>query len=599
MTRPPSPASLRLLIIALLAAAAGVAINPRAAAAGALAAGRDRALAAGAELVAIGAHAELALLLANPGLTRMRSAKRRAEESLIDFVELMWPVLEREQPFVRSWVQEAICQHLEAVTAGRLTNVLMNVPPGSTKTYLTCVFWPAWEWGPRDRPDLRFMSWSYSPKLTEEANANCRKLIESEVYQRFWGSRFTIDRESDAKSYFRNDHGGWMRSSSVGGASTGFRADRLIWDDPHNVKDVRSIGSTAKLKEATHWFSKSLPTRVRNASDNIAKVKVPFWVREIHGMPFEDDPLDKRKVTASATIGIMQRVHQHDLSGIVLKHPALGYEVLLIEMRFKGDQHPARMMPGWRESSIGYKDPRTKYGDLADPIRFPEEAVAKLEASLMLEGGSEAVAAQLDQWPFEVGGSWFKVEWLPIMPVGDVPPDVPRGKRGWDLGGGGESANADPSASARLARGGPDKKFYLWHTAKKRGSPGDVEQFIKKQHAEDDRSIDWSIPEDPGTGKLYADYIKRECAVGRYVTSSPEAKDKVTRAKPVSGQAQVGQFVIVDHPGAELARAELVDFPYGEHDDIVDAISRAFAAVIKEPEQVPTVFGGYIVSGAS
>jgi len=568
--RRPAVAVL-LLALAGLAVAAGTALDARAAAA------HVRARASGA---LFDLSPELALLLTNHGDAAMEEARRRAEAHLIDFVELMWPVVEPGQPFVRSWVQEAICQHLEAVHAGRLRNLLMNVPPGSTKSYLTCVFFPAWEWGPRNRPDLRFMTWSYSPKLTEFANEQCRKILESEVYRRFWGDRFTIDPNSDAKSYFRNNHGGWCRSSSVGGASTGFRADRLIWDDPHNVKDARNVGSMAKLKEATSWFSKSLPTRVRNASGNIAKVKVPLWVREVHGAGLEDDPDDGgRPVTASATIGIMQRVHLHDLSGIVLRNPELGYEVLLIEMRFKGAEHPARRSPGWRGSSIGYQDPRTQIGQLADPIRFPEEEVAKLEAQLMLEGGSDAVAAQLDQWPLEVSGSWFKVDWLPMIEPHEVPAGTGPGKRGWDFASS-SSPGADRTASARLERG-PDKRFYLLHSAAKRGGPGDVEAFIARQHADDPRAVDWSIPRDPGAaGALFASYVVREIAPGRHVASSPETGDKVTRAKPVSAQAQHGNFVIVRHPGWEQTRAELVDFPYGEHDDLVDAISRAFAAVL-------------------
>jgi predicted phage terminase large subunit-like protein len=590
------PASLLVVMLALLAAAAGSSLNARAAIVGLVDVGRARALAAGAELSALAAQAELAVLLADLGQTRLRTAKRRAELRLIDFVELMWPVVEREQPFVRSWVQEAICLHLEAVHDGRITNLLMNVPPGSTKSFLTCVFFPAWEWGPKKRPDLRFMAWSYSPKLTEAANENCRKIIESPLYQQFWGAHVVIDRDSDAKNYFRNSAGGWCRSSSVGGASTGFRADRLIWDDPHNVKDVRGAGDSAKLKEATHWFSKSLPTRVRNASGNISKVKVPYWVRAAHGQGLENDPLDgARKATVSATIGIMQRVHLHDLSGIVLRNPALGYEVLLIEMRFKGDRHPARMLPTWRGSTIGYQDPRTRYGDLCDPIRFPEDAVAKLEAQLMLEGGSDAVAAQLDQWPMEAGGKRFRAEWLPIVEPHQVPADVSIGKRGWDWASG-EAADADRTADARVGRSASSRKFYLWDTHAMRGGPGAVDAFIRQRHADDPPAVDWSIPRDPGaTGKLFAAYVVRELAAGRHIHSSPETGNKDDRLKPVSAQAEHGNFFVVRHPGCEVAIAELIDHPYGDFDDINDAISRAFAAVVMQPEEVPTVLGGYIV----
>jgi len=526
-------------------------------------------------------------LLADPAATRLELARLRAELHLIDFVELMWPVIDPGQPFVRTWVQEAICAHLEAVSNGKITKLLITVPPGFTKSRLVNVMWPAWEWGPRNRPDLRYMSWSYSDSLSEEQNGDCRRVIESEVYQRFWGDRFQIEGHGKAKSYYRNSHGGWRRSSSVRGQATGFRADRLLFDDPHAVKDG---DSQAALAMGTRWFARTLPTRVRNASGTV-NVRVPFWVRDVHGRKLDIDPDDDRPIAASATIGIMQRIHLHDIAGVILKNPALGYELLLIEMRYKGADHPARRSPAWRPSSIGYVDPRHDFGELADPIRFPLDKVDEMEAQMMIDGGSDAVCAQHDQWPLEESGSWFKLEWLPIIEPHEVPLGVGVGKRGWDLGGGGVSAKADPTASARLARG-PDKRFYLWDTQTKRGSPGDVEAFIKKQHVDDPLSVDWSIPEDPGTGKLYATYIKRECAVGRYASSSPEAKDKVTRAKPVSGQAQAQNFAIVRHPGCELAQRELIDFPYGDHDDIVDAISRAFTAVVRCPD-LPADHGGY------
>lgn len=534
----------------------------------------------------------LGALLARPqetrAATRSLDAKERCEASFLDFVELMWPVLDPSQPFSRGKVQEAIGEHLEAVTDGRIKNLLANVPPGSTKTYLVNVFWPAWEWGPKNRPDLRYMSWSYSPDLALQANDDCRKIIKSEVYQRFWGDRFTLDESSDAKGFYRNDKGGWRRSSSVGGASTGFRADRLIWDDPHNVRDA---DSPAALLAATRWFARSLPTRVRNAGGGAVDVRVPIWVRDVHG-DLLDDPDDARPVTASATIGIMQRVHLHDISGIILKNPALGYEILLIEMRYRGADHPARKLPTWPRSRIGYQDWRTERGELADPVRFSEEAVAKLEAQLMLEGGTDAIASQLDQWPTAESGEWFKVEWLPVVQPQDVPPEVPRGKRGWDLGGGGASKAADPTACARVARGGPGRKFYVWHTATKRGSPGDHDEFMVAQHKADPMDVDWSVPEDPGTGKRLASYIAREIGAGRYVHTSPEPGDKVTRAKPVSAQAKHGNLVMVWHPGIEAAIAELVDFPYGQHDDIVDAISRAFAMVVDQGD-AREAHGGY------
>src|ERR1700682_1651875 len=49
---------------------------------------------------------------------------------LISFIRHFWHVLEPETPFVDGWPLWAICEDLEAVTAGEITRLLMNVPPG-------------------------------------------------------------------------------------------------------------------------------------------------------------------------------------------------------------------------------------------------------------------------------------------------------------------------------------------------------------------------------------------------------------------------------------------------------------------------------------
>ena len=63
--------------------------------------------------------------------------------SLAGFVRRAWPVLEPGQPLKWGWALDAICAHLEAVADGRLTRLLINVPPGMAKSLLTGVFLPA------------------------------------------------------------------------------------------------------------------------------------------------------------------------------------------------------------------------------------------------------------------------------------------------------------------------------------------------------------------------------------------------------------------------------------------------------------------------
>jgi hypothetical protein len=115
-------------------------------------------------------------------------AKLRREQSgrgsLINFVRYFWHTLEpQSRKLVEGWPLEAICLHLEAVTFGDITRLLINVPPGFMKSLLTDVFWPAWEWGPMNMPHLRYVAFSYSDTITTRDNNKMIRLVSSPSYR--------------------------------------------------------------------------------------------------------------------------------------------------------------------------------------------------------------------------------------------------------------------------------------------------------------------------------------------------------------------------------------------------------------------------------
>ena len=65
---------------------------------------------------------------------------------LIDFVRWAWPIVEPGRTFVEGLHIEAICEHLEAVTLGRIRRLIINIPPRYGKSNLVTVLWPCWEW---------------------------------------------------------------------------------------------------------------------------------------------------------------------------------------------------------------------------------------------------------------------------------------------------------------------------------------------------------------------------------------------------------------------------------------------------------------------
>ena len=104
------------------------------------------------------------------------------EESLVEFVRRAWHVVEPGAEYVHGWHVDFLCAHLEAISDGvvlddgRFYNrLLANVPPGTMKSLLVNVFWPSWEWGPRNMPHLRYVCTSHSQNLAIRDSTKDRK----------------------------------------------------------------------------------------------------------------------------------------------------------------------------------------------------------------------------------------------------------------------------------------------------------------------------------------------------------------------------------------------------------------------------------------
>ena len=124
--------------------------------------------------------------------TRMQRLKADCEADLLTFIKAFWHILEPSEPFNSSWVVETMCDLLMAVTDGHHLRVILNVIPGSGKSLILCVFWPAWEWGPCNLPHLRYISASYNIDLPERDNDRFSRLVQHPEYQRLWGDRVKI-----------------------------------------------------------------------------------------------------------------------------------------------------------------------------------------------------------------------------------------------------------------------------------------------------------------------------------------------------------------------------------------------------------------------
>lgn len=297
---------------------------------------------------------------------------RECEEDLYEFVKTFWHVVEPANPLIPGWVMEAVCSHLMAVSYDTIQRAIINVPPGCSKSLLSCVFFPAWEWGPRNMPSLRYAAFSYTSTLTERDNGRLLHLISSPLYQDYWGERFSV---SGGKIKITNSETGWKLATSISGVGTGERADRLLLDDLNNVKESES---RAILDNTNRWIREVMPTRLNH--------------------------LDR-----SAIIAIQQRTAEDDCTGTLVAGRD-DWTWLMIPMRYEPDRHC--------ETAIGWSDPRTEEGELCWPERFSPEATKALEREM----GEHAWHGQMQQSPKPRGGGIIKDEWWQPWPNPNTPP---------------------------------------------------------------------------------------------------------------------------------------------------------------------------------
>lgn len=468
---------------------------------------------------------------------RTERAVRRAEASLAEFAKQAWHVLEPNTPLKWGWALDAICMHLQAVSDGDLKRLLMNVPPGSMKSLLTGVIWPAWEWGPLDAPHIRYLSTSHKQDLAVRDNLKCRRLIQSQWYQERWPIALTSDQ--NAKTKFENDRTGFREAMSFT-SMTGSRGDRVILDDPLSVDGANS---DAELRAVESTFREALPTRVNN-----------------------DD---------SAIVVIMQRLHEKDPSGIILKEK-LGYEHLCIPMRFEPDRKC--------RTSIGFEDPRTDKGELFFPERFPENSVKVLEMTL----GEYATAGQLQQRPSPAGGGILKVKhfnkWRGALPVFDYI------LQSYDTAFTKDTAN-DPTACTVWGcfdNKGERSALLLdaWadHLTYPELRPKVIEDWKAVYGGSDTRrgkKADGILIEKKGSGQsLLQDLWNSNIPAHSY---DPGRSDKTQRAHNVAPVLEMGVLYIPEsekRPGEFVGWAQdfmeqVEKFPNGDHDDYVDTFTQA------------------------
>ena len=517
--------------------------------------------------------------------------KAEAAESLVSFIRMAWSIVEPGQPYTHGWHIDAICEHLEAITDGHeladgtlYNRLLVNVPPGTMKSLITNVFWPAWEWGPCNMPHLRYVCAAHKVEnLSARDSRRMRQLITSEWYQARWGELVKLAKDQNEKLNFVNSVGGFRIATAIT-SLTGIRGDRVIIDDPHSVDSAAS--ETQRQTEVT-TFLEAIPTRL-------------------------NDPI------RSSIVIIMQRLHEEDVSGVILDKQ-LGYDHLMLPMEYD----PARAFP----TKLGFVDPRSEAGELLFPERFPAEVVTRDKRVM----GPYATAGQFQQEPTPRGGGVIKREWWRLYEASVFPPmeyvvaslDTAYTIKAendfsaltvWGLFSGAQAQRIDAYATrggqrrdtqdamnmfdqaAQVLHKGPEgprgdqPRLMLMDGWQERLELHDLVEKVAKSCRR--LKVDLLLIENKAAGHSVAQEIRRlysheDWGVQMY---DPKTLDKLARLYSIQHLFAEGIIYAPDRAFADMVIQQVSVFPKGKNDDIVDTVSMAVkhfrdrGLLVREPE---------------
>jgi predicted phage terminase large subunit-like protein len=196
-------------------------------------------------------------------------------------------------------------------------------------------------------------------------------------------------------------------------------------------------------------------------------------------------------------------------------------------------------------------------------------------------GGDFAISGQFQQRPAPRGGGMFKRDWIKVVDLHEVPSGGQRA-RGWDLAGS-RDGRAAFTVGARLERHERDGRavYYVTDIVRDRLTPGQVRDKILACAVRDGRSVTQDLPQDPGQAGLAQKHDLAGLLDGYSFSITPESGSKEDRARPLAAQAEAGNLHVVRAPWTEALIRELTTFPAGAYKDQVDALSRAYARLLR------------------
>lgn len=475
--------------------------------------------------------------------------KRAVKSSLFSFIKYFWSEYDASELQV-NWHMEKICEELELV-AHRVAkglpadyDLLINVPPGTTKTAMVSIFFPVWCW--TNWYKLKFITSSHGRDLSLASAEASRDIIRSDKFQELFPeiqvkqdsdkvSRFTIVKkvwkyEGQEPILYK---GGGRLSTSVEAKVVGFHGHIIIWDD---LVDQNTSISEASMKRAIGHLDQALGMR----------------------------KVDK---ASSTMIGIMQRLSQADPSGHWLKK--------------RGDQIRHICLPGEIKEYKKFLKPVEweKYyiDNLLDPVRMGWVELDKIRTIL----GQYGYAGQVGQNPVPPGGGMFQIDNIAITNTLPWVDQYVSTVRYWDKAGteGGGAYTVGLKMSV-LTSG----KFIVLDIKRGQWASHEREKIIRQCAEADGTGCKIYLEQEPGSGGKESVQNSIRNLAGYSAFADRPTGDKALRADPYSVQVNNGNVSLFQAKWNDTYIDELENFPFSLYKDQVDASSGAFNMLTKRKQ---------------
>jgi predicted phage terminase large subunit-like protein len=477
--------------------------------------------------------------IADISLDQITAEKLR--RSLFEFAKHFWPVIDPNE-LKAGWYFRAVCDHLQhAVDFKRL---LICLPPGSAKSILTQIMYPAWKW--THDPTVRFLCCTHGKSLSTDFQIRCRRLMQSPEYQKLFGDVWQFEKDQNNAEKFANNRGGSRQACSVESGVIGHRAEQIIFDDPN---DIGKIDHASERDKVWVFWCQVLSSRVNTP---VAKAK---------------------RQGKDARIIIQQRCHPEDLSGrLIATDSENDWTKLILPMEYDGKRKCTTHLNGEQF----FFDQRTRLGELL--FRH----ISKTEIpKLKREKGLAVWQAQYNQDPRGSDGAIFsEKDFRYYTAQGDnfqVGDKLYGKSECWrfatvDLALGEKTSRDYTVIAVWAVTPGYEILLLDCNRGKIRGS----EVVPLLVDASNRHNLSYTIIEDTGFQRLI---IQEAKMAGLPVKPYHPTSDKVARSYPAQIRFENHEIYFpTEAPWLQVAQDELLAFPKGSNDDVVDCLSLACIA---------------------